>query len=70
MVAATEQLFEHQRVESGRQAEASRQNFEGYATAEDARFEAMMKGESRETRAAVAAEIMASARASGVEPPI
>jgi hypothetical protein len=68
IVTATEHLFAQQRVESSRQAELSRQNFEGYARSEDARFETMMKGEPRETQAAVAAEIMASAKASGVEP--
>lgn len=68
IVATTEQLFAQQRAESGRQAELGRRNFETYAQSEDARFETMLKGEARETQAAVAAEIMASARASGVEP--
>src|SRR5205823_5453691 len=68
MVTATEHLFGQQRAENIQQAELNRQNFEGYARSEDARFEAMMKGEPRETQAAVGAEIMASARASGVEP--
>lgn len=68
MVAASEQLLEAQRTESIRQAEASRQHFEGYARSEDARFETMLKGESKATRAAVSAEIMASAKASGIEP--
>lgn len=68
MVATTEQLLAQQRAESGRQAELGRRNFETYARSEDARFEALMKGEARETQAAVAAEIMASAKASGVEP--
>lgn len=68
MINATEHLFAQQRAESVRQTELSRQNFENYARSEDARFEAMMKGEPRETQAAVGAEILASARASGVEP--
>jgi hypothetical protein len=68
MIAATEQLISQRRVESLRQAELNRQNFEGYARSEDVRFEAMMKGEPKETQAAVGAEILASARASGVEP--
>jgi hypothetical protein len=67
-VAATEQLFAQQRAENVRQAEVRRQNFEGFARAEDARFETLMKGESRATQAAVMAEIMASARESGIEP--
>lgn len=67
-VAANEQLFAQQRAEYVRQAEVRRQNFEGYARAEDARFETLMKGESRATQAAVSAEIMASARESGIEP--
>ena len=68
MVATTEQMFAQQRMESGRQAELGRLNFENYARSEDARFETMMKGEARETQTAVAAEIIASAKASGVEP--
>jgi hypothetical protein len=68
MITTTEHLFAQQRVENLRQAELNRQNFEGYARSEDARFEAMMKGEPDETRAAVGAEILASAKASGVEP--
>jgi len=67
-VAATEQLFAQQRVESGRQAELARQDFQSYAQSEDARLETMLKGEPKEVQAAVTAEIMASARASGVEP--
>src|SRR4029079_1139494 len=67
-VAATEQLFAQQRVESGRQAELARQEFQSYAQSEDARLETMLKGEPKEVQAAVTAEIMASARASGVEP--
>lgn len=67
-VATTEQLFAQQGAESSRQAELARRNFENFARSEDARFETLMKGEARETQAAVAAEIMASAKASGVEP--
>lgn len=68
MINSTEHLFAQQRAENIRQTELSRQNFENYARAEDARFEVMMKGESREAQAAVGAEILASAKASGVEP--
>jgi len=68
MITTTEHLFAHQRAENIRQAELNRQSFAGYARSEDARFEAMMKGEPGETQAAVGAEILASAKASGVEP--
>lgn len=67
-VAATEQLFAQQGQEGRRQADMARQNFLGYATSEDARFETMLKGEPKVTQHAVTAEIFASARASGVEP--
>jgi len=68
MVEATEQLFAQQRVENSHQAELAQQGFQSYARSEDARFETMLKGEPRETQAAVTAEIFASAKASGVEP--
>jgi len=68
MIASTEQMFAQQQHESRREAEMARQNFHGYATSEDARFETMLKGEPKATQRAVSAEIMASARASGVEP--
>jgi hypothetical protein len=68
MISHTEQLFAQQRQESHRQAETARQNFHTYATSEDARLETMLKGESKETQRAVSAEIIASAKASGVEP--
>jgi hypothetical protein len=68
MVTAAEQLLEGQQAENGRQAELNRQHFESYARSEDARFETMMNGESRQTQAAVSAEILASAKASGIEP--
>jgi hypothetical protein len=67
MVATTEQLFAGQRQESRRQAETNRQGFQDFAKSEDARFEAMLKGEAPETRRAVSAEIIASAGASGVD---
>jgi hypothetical protein len=68
MVATSEQLFAQQRQESYRQAEAARKNFANLAKSEDARFETMLKGESKQTQQAVTSEIFASARASGVEP--
>jgi hypothetical protein len=67
MVATSEQLHAHQQHENRRQAEMARQNFHHYAISEDARFETMLKGESKETQRAVAAEILASAKASGVD---
>jgi hypothetical protein len=68
LVASTEQLFAQQRQESRRQAEAARQNFQNYARAEDARLEALLKGEPKATQHAVTNEIFASAKASGIEP--
>ncbi len=68
MVATSEQLFAQQQQESHRQAEAARQNFAAFAKSEDARLETMLKGESRATQHAVTAEIVASARDSGIEP--
>ncbi|WP_431204329.1 hypothetical protein ACQ86E_04205 [Bradyrhizobium betae] len=49
-------------------AEASRRDFQTYARAEDARLETLLKEETRDVRQAVAQEIMASAKASGIEP--
>jgi hypothetical protein len=68
MIASTEQLFARQGRESRRQAEVAQQNFRSFAHSEDARLESMLKGEPKETQRAVTAEIMASAKASGVEP--
>jgi hypothetical protein len=68
MVATSEQLIAQQQHESRRQAEAARQSFDAFAKSEDARLEAMLKGESRATQHAVTAEILASAKASGIEP--
>jgi hypothetical protein len=68
MIATTEQLFAHQQQESRRQVEMTRQNFHAFAKSEDARLDTMLKGESKATQHAVTAEIIASAKASGVEP--
>lgn len=68
LIATTEHMFAQQAQESRHQTELARQRFHGYAISEDARFETMLKGESKEARQAVTAEIFASARASGVEP--
>ncbi len=67
VVATTEQLFARQQQENQRQAEVARQSFQSYARSEDARLETMLKGESKETQQAVMAEIIASARDSGIE---
>ncbi len=66
MIASTDQLFAQQRQESHHQAEIARRHFRSYANAEDARFEAMMKGEAPEIQHAVTNEILASAKASGI----
>lgn len=68
IVAGSEQLRARQSEEMQRTAAAVRSNFQNYAKAEDARLETMLKGETKDTRQAVAQEIMASAKASGIEP--
>ncbi len=68
MVETTEQLFAQQQQESRWQAETAQRNFLAFAKSEDARLETMLKGEPKATQHAVSAEIMASAKASGVEP--
>lgn len=68
VVAATEQLFAQQAAENERQELKAQQVFIQFAQAEDDRLEAMLKGEPKETRFAVANEVLASARESGIEP--
>ncbi|AWM02534.2 hypothetical protein [Bradyrhizobium amphicarpaeae] len=68
IVASSEQLRARQGEEMRRTAEATRRHFQNYAKAEDARLETMLKEEASGVRQAVAQEIMASARASGIEP--
>jgi hypothetical protein len=68
IVAGSEQLRARQNEEMRRTADASRRNFQSYAKAEDARLETLLKQETRDVRQAVAQEIMASAKASGIEP--
>ncbi|WP_456685961.1 hypothetical protein [Bradyrhizobium sp. P5_C11_2] len=68
IVAGSEQLRARQNEEMRRTAEASRRDFQNYAKAEDARLETLLKEETRDVRQAVAQEIMASAKASGIEP--
>lgn len=68
IVAASEQLRARQNEEMRRTADASRRSFQNYAKAEDARLETLLKEETTDVRQAVAQEIMASAKASGIEP--
>lgn len=68
IVASSEQLRARQSEEMRRTADASRRDFQNYARAEDMRLETLLKGETRDVRQAVGQEIMASARASGIEP--
>lgn len=67
LVATGQQLLAQQQQEGMRQAEDAQRCFQGYARSEDARLETMLKGESHEAQRAVALEIAASARASGIE---
>lgn len=67
LVATGQQLLAEQQQEGWRQMEIAQRNFQNYARSEDTRFAIMLKGESRETQRAVALEIAASARASGIE---
>lgn len=68
IVAGSEQLRARQSEEMRRVADASRRDFQNYVKAEDARLETLLKGETRAVREAVAQEIRASAKASGIEP--
>ncbi|WP_298255823.1 hypothetical protein [Bradyrhizobium sp.] len=68
LIAGTQQMFAQQQQEHRRSAEIARQNFSAHASAEDTRFDAMLKGEPRATQQAVTAEVFAAARESGVEP--
>jgi len=62
------QLLAQHAQESRRQVELARQNFVNLAQREDARLDSMLEGEPKATQQAVSAEIVASAKASGVEP--
>jgi hypothetical protein len=68
LIASTQQMFAQQQQEDRRSAEIARQNFSAQAKAEDARFDAMLKGEPKATQQAVTAEIFAAARESGLGP--
>ncbi|WP_342712170.1 hypothetical protein AAFG13_12510 [Bradyrhizobium sp. B124] len=66
-ITATDQLLAQHQQESQRQTEAAHHAFRAHAKSEDARFDAMLKGEPVETQRAVMQEIIASAKASGIE---
>ena len=68
LIATSEQLLARQEQESRQQAEQARQNFQRFAQSEDARLDGMLRYEPKATQQAVVAEIMASAKASGIEP--
>lgn len=67
IVATAERLFAQQQHEGRHQNEIDRQNFLSFARSEDARLDAMLASEPRETQRAVTEEIFASAKASGIE---
>lgn len=66
-IAAADQLLAQHQQEGRQQAEAVYQSFRAHAKSEDARFDTMLKGEPVETQRAVMREIIASAKASGIE---
>lgn len=68
LIAHTQQMFAQQQHESQRSAAIAQQNFKTHAKTEDARFDAMLKGEPKATQQAVTAEIFAAAKESGLEP--
>jgi hypothetical protein len=68
IVAGSEQLRARRDDEMRQTTDAARRNFHSYASAEDARLETLLKEETKDVRQAVAQEIMASAKASGIEP--
>ena len=67
LIASSEQLLARQEQEGRHRAELTRQSFQRFAQSEDARLEGMLKDEPKATQQAVVAEIMASAKASGIE---
>jgi hypothetical protein len=68
MIETTEHLFAQQAQEGHRQAQIAQQHFQKFAKAEDARLEAILRDEPKVVQQAVVAEIMASAKGSGIEP--
>jgi hypothetical protein len=67
IVAASDQLRARHGEEVRRTTDAARRDFQNYAKAEDVRLETLLKEETRDVRQAVAQEIVASAKASGIE---
>jgi hypothetical protein len=67
-VTASEGLLARQAHENQRQAEASQQSFQKFASGEDARLETMLKDEPTSVRHAVATEILDVAKENGIEP--
>lgn len=67
-VTASDQLRAQHACEQQQRAELERKNFERFAQGEDARLEAMLKDEPQAVQKAVATEIMAAAKESGIEP--
>jgi hypothetical protein len=67
-VAASGELLARQAQEQQRQAELSRQHFQKFAAAEDARLDTMLKDEPQSVRHAVAMEIMTVAKENGIGP--
>jgi hypothetical protein len=68
LIASSEQLLARQADETRLQVEVAHHSFQKFAQSEDARLETMLKDEPKATQQAVVAEIMASAKASGIEP--
>lgn|GEM_PF-1625261 len=68
LISGTQQMFAQQQQEQRRSADIARQNFAARAKAEDARFDAMLKGEPKAIQRAVTAEIYAAAKESGLAP--
>jgi hypothetical protein len=66
LVSTGQQLVAEQEQQRLRHAQIAQSNFQDYANKEDARFETMLKGEAPDTQRAVAMEIAASARSSGI----
>jgi hypothetical protein len=68
LIAGTQQMFAQQQHEHHRSNEIARHNFKAMAQSEDARFDAMLKGEPKATQHAVTSEIFAAAKESGIQP--
>jgi hypothetical protein len=67
-VAMSDRLLAQQSQEHHRQAEAAQQSFNSFSQEQDGKLEGMLKNEPRAVRQAVAAEIVAAAKESGIPP--